>query len=440
MFARFNAALAWVVLLGAPAWAETPTVDSQAIAARLAETTVTVRVSAPRPSAAAGEAPQPVAADVTVASGVSLGQGHVVTFVAAPADSRFRVTLADGGQAEADVRVIDMHSGLTLLGIENQDLPALSLAAGVPSVGAPVLTAAASGIERPLVSLGILGGVDRSLPSSGLPPLLQCDLRTTDSSAGAPVVDAAGQLIGVVAATATQQGGWTYALPVSHVERLLAAEVEGSTVVLRRQRPQVGMTLGPGEREGTVRVDRVLAGSAADKAGVQAGDTVLSADGRQLRSAYQAVNLILKKQPGEAVELSVERSGEAAPLAIRVPLEGGITRSVVRAGDRSEVHVGPQLTARAAGADRVQVERPGEVAEVAVGDAAADPDAAAPAPRLPRDEVSLLRAQLAAFDEVIRRLQAELDRRDEAQQHTNELIESLTAEIAELREKLPPQE
>jgi hypothetical protein len=50
--------------------------------------------------------------------------------------------------------------------------------------------------------------------------------------------------------------------------------------------------------------------------------------------------------------------------------------------------------------------------------------------------VTLLRAQLEAFDKVIVRLQDELTRRDEAHRATNKLIESLTAEIARLREQL----
>jgi S1-C subfamily serine protease len=370
-----------------------------------------------------------------VASGVSLGDGRVVTFAPSPTATRFRVTLPGGGQSDAALVVADELSGLALLEIDRADVPGLALAEEAPAVGSVVFSAAGAGIEEPVVSLGIVGGVDRSLRASGLPPLVQCDLRTTETSSGAAVIDRDGALVGIIAATPEPQAGsnWTYAVGARHVRRVLAARVEGSLVVLRRERPTVGLTLGAGAAEGTVRVDRVVAGGPADEAGIAPGDLVLEADGRKVRSAYQAVSLVLRKQPGETLRLVIERSGEER--TVEITLGGGAELAAGPQEDAGErVHIGPRLGARTGRASQIEVQDGPRVAELAIdGDGT---PAAADAPRIPRDEVALLSAQIDAFAQVIERLQAELVRRDEAQRHTNELIQSLTEELGRLRDEL----
>ena len=410
-------------------------------AQKLLAATVTVRIAAPKSAATA----QPALAGgggVTVCSGVSLGGGKVVTFAAAPADSRFRVTLPGGEQAEARPAVADEYSGLVLLEILRRDQPGVTLAKVLPPVGSAVLTASAAGIELPVVSLGILGGVDRAIPGSELPPLLQCDVRTTDSSSGAAIVDRQGDLIGIVAATsaANGQGGWTYAVPARHVERLIKAHVEGGgtsmrtkpLVVLKRRRPVVGLTMGSGAKEGTVRVERVEPGGPAAAAGIRTGDLILETDGRRIRNAYQAVDLILKKQPGDEIQFLVDHDGASRSVALT--LASGATLDVAPyvAGD-SPLRVGPQLNVRAMSRNQLEVRQGGRVAELAV-EPAAEGEAGASA--IGRDEIGLLTTQLAAFEKVIVRLQEELNRRDEHQAKTEALIESLTDEVGELRKRL----
>jgi S1-C subfamily serine protease len=386
------------------------------------------------PAVRSGAQPEPPARDVTVCSGVLLSRGLVVTFDSTTSNARFRLTLADGDQAEAKLSVIDHYSGLSLLSIDKSDLPGLELTTELPRIGGVVLTAAAAGIERPVVSRGILGATDRLLAGTPLPPLLQCDVRVTETSSGAAVVDSSGRLIGVVAATAApgERQGWTYALPVSDVERLLRAYKPQQLVLLERRRPTAGLTLRPGRKEGTVEVERIEPGGPADRAGVHEGDVVVEADGRKLRSAYQAVELILKRQPGDEVKLLVERGNERRSIAI--VLEGGSQPTAQRVP--GGVVVGPQLRLRAVEGRQIEVHNGSGVEEVAVGPAAAGGG------RMARDELSMLRAQLIAFEKVIQRLQLELERRDELQAKTEAQLRELTAELVKLRagKREPPDE
>jgi len=307
-----------------------------------------------------------------------------------------------------------------------------------------VLTASAAGIEQPVVSLGILGGVDRAIPGSGLPPLLQCDVRTTDSSSGAPIVDREGGLIGVVAATsaAAELGGWTYAVPLKNpVARMLQAWTDAGgdaaqlPIVIKRRRPSLGLTMGPGDKEGTVRVERVEQGGPAGKAHIGVGDAILEVDGRRIRSAYQAVDLILKKQPGDPVELVVDHGTGPARIGLVLGGTQGLAPAAVDVN--SPLRVGPQLNVRALSRNQVEVRQGGRIAELAVDPAAvANPVAGAGGESIGRDEMGLLKAQLAAFEKVIVRLQQEVDRRDGNQAKTDALIKSLTDEVNLLRKQL----
>jgi serine protease Do len=416
----------------------TATFDAVPISRKLLESTVTVRITAPKSTAAAQQA-LAGGGGVTVCSGVSLGNGKVVTFAPAASESRFRVTLPGGEQSAARTAVLDEYSGLVLLEILRRDQPGLQSAKALPPVGSAVLTASAAGIELPVVSQGILGGIDRAIPGSGLPPLLQCDVRTTDSSNGAPIVDREGRLIGVVAATsaAVELGGWTYAVPMQHpIARMLQAWADAGgdraqlPIVIKRRRPTLGLTMGPGDKEGTVRVERVERGGPAAKARIGVGNLILEVDGRRIRSAYQAVDLILKKQPGDPVELVVDQG--AGPARIGLVLGGAqaIGPAVVA---KDSPQVGPQLNVRALSRNQLEVRQGGRVAELTVDPSAAG---AAGSAAIGRDEIGLLKAQLAAFEKVIDRLQQEVDRRDENRAKTDALIKSLTEEVSELRKQL----
>jgi S1-C subfamily serine protease len=403
--------------------------STEQAAEQLVAATVTVRSVAapnakPKPEGAVGNSTT-AADEVTVCSGVSLGQGLVVTFHAMPpaeaAMPRFRITLKGGDQAEAALRVIDRHSGLLLLEIENRQLPGLAIAPAMPKIGSAVLTAAAAGIEEPAVSAGILGALERTPTGIDLPPLLQCDVRTTETSSGAAVVNARGELLGIVAATGKpgSHAGWTYALPVRHVERLLAAKVKGKVIELKRRRPVVGFTIGAGEREGSVLVERVDSRGPAAAAGIKPGDLIVETDGLKIRSAYQAIDLILKKQPGDRMTFTVQRDNR--PLQFDVLLDGGaMPVAEIPQSEVAAIRVGPQLKARRGDRGEIRIRDNNTPAEVSV-----DPGQGETR-RSVGNEAELLRLQLEAYERVIEGMQKE--------------IGLLRREANELRERLKERE
>jgi hypothetical protein len=178
--------------------------------------------------------------------------------------------------------------------------------------------------------------------------------------------------------------------------------------------------MGPGTREGTVEVEHVVAGGPADKAGIQRGDVIVEADGRKIRSAYQAVDLILNRQPGDTLPLVVAHGAERKNIEVVL---GGQTTTPATAATGN---VGPQVKVRVVGRNQIEVDR--HVGEVGLA-------GEAPPARSPGNELEMLRIQLDAFERVIGRLQTELKRRDKQQAETEELLESLRREVEALRKE-----
>ena len=301
-------------------------------AKRVQASTVTVRASALRVDTK-DDASAP---KVSVFSGVSLGDGLVITPLFWPDSVNVRITVPGGEQAEAQARVLDEPSGLALLKVTRDDIPKLELAEDSPRVGSWILSGSAWGAEKPLVSFGLVSGVDRTVPGTRLPPLLQCSLTTTKTSSGGPIVNQKGKLVGVIVATEKQGegNGWTYAIPVSHVSRILRVNEEKfgakkdrkEVVIIQWRRPVVGMEIG-GELDEVV-VRRVTKGGPAERAGIKVGDRIVAVDGLRVRSPYQAVTPTLFKQPGDTATFLVEQ--EDGSRSLEVVLGGGV--AVPRAG------------------------------------------------------------------------------------------------------------
>lgn len=70
------------------------------------------------------------------------------------------------------------------------------------------------------------------------------------------------------------------------------------------------------QKDGGVRIDDVEQGSAAEKAGVKAGDIVVEFDGERVRSARQLTRLVQETQAGRAVKMTVRRGSDRQTLDV----------------------------------------------------------------------------------------------------------------------------
>ncbi|WP_254513944.1 S1C family serine protease [Anatilimnocola floriformis] len=402
-----------------PLCAQQATGDWKGAAAKLQQSVVTVRIrrmEAAKPAAeekAADElsgkeetkpAPQ---ASVMVCTGFCVSPNKVVTATLVASDDRVRLTLAGGVQSDAKLLAVDEYSGLSLLGCEGKELTPLKLAADAPDVGEQVMTGAAWGVDRPIVSVGIVGAVERTLTGLLLPPLLQCDLRTVETSSGSPLANRAAEVLGIILAIdePVAQRGWTYAVPASHISRLVrsveAANGNG-VVVLKRRRPVVGMVLDGNEE--MVLVQRITAGGPADKAGLKVGDRIVAVNGVLIRSTYQAVLPTMYKQPGDTIRYRVER--DAGEIELTITLGGGVELPQLPHNQLGQLILPRVEVGRSADGNYFAQSSRGHVRELAVP-LPADKDKE-PLPPTAEQKIDLLIKSLERYQAVIDHQQREI--------------------------------
>lgn len=378
---------------------------------------------------------------VTVCTGICVDQRRFVTAIQVGSDSKIRLTFPGGGQSDAQLRVIDEFSGLALVESTKEGSTPIEFAAAPCQAGAWVMAASAWGVEKPILSLGVCGAVDRTLTGGNYPPLMQCDLPTTDTSCGSGVVDCHGKLLGVVvAADRTQtQRGWSYVVPVSHVQRLLRAADDGkqehqegdqSVIVLKRRRPIVGMVL---ETEGeNIVVRRLFKDGPAEKAGLKIGDRVIAVDGVQIRSVNQAVVPTIYKQPGDTVMFRVARGD--LPQEIQVVLGGGVELSSLP-GDKLYSVIQPKIEIgrKKAGTiyEKISESESRDVAQLPGTSADGDkPDPTSAA------KIALLEKALERYQKVIELQQEQLRQREQDRAELAESLKALKAEVEALRRRV----
>lgn len=382
---------------------------------------------------------------VIVCSGLCVARNKFVTAVQVGTDSQIRFTFPGGSQGDARLRVIDEFSGLAILESKGDAATPIELAAAPAAAGSWVMTGSAWGVEKPIVSLGIVGAVDRTLTGGGYPPLLQCDVRTTDTSCGAGVVNSQGKLVGVVIGTDKPEAlrGWAYAVPVTHVQRLLRVadgakdtaekEADRSVIVLKRRRPVVGMSLDS-EEDGGIIVRRVVPGGPAAKAGIQVGDHVTATDGIRIRSVYQATVPTLHKQPGDTISFTVERTGK--PQDIQVTLGGGVELPSLPENQLADV-IQPKVQMRrdSKGAYIRSQDDNSELVLNPLGEggrlkASGDNVLAA-------EKIALLEKAMDRYQKVIELQQQQLKESNNSRRQLEESIESLKSDLESLRKQLP---
>lgn len=377
---------------------------------------------------------KPVNAKVTVCTGICLADGLIVTSLDVTANSSIRITYPGGEQSTARPRVIDEYSGLVLLQTKSSSRTGLQLASELPETGEWVVSAASWGAEKPVISVGIVSSTGRALAGTRYPPLLQCDLRSVQTSSGAALVNRSGDLVGVVVLTDANNNrrGWTYAVPAQHVKRLVKSlasrKNKDEILILKRRRPVVGMVLG-GNAD-NIAVVRIEKDGPAARAGIQVGDQILATDGIKIRSVYQAIRPVLYKQPGDTMQFTVQNKDRVRQ--VQVTLGGGVALPATSVNKLSQ-YVQPKIdlsnsTSRATVQPRL---RPHQ--EVSLPE---DDGEITPAPRTSDQKIQLLEKALDRYRRVIIYQQGQLaSQRQEALQ-TDKQLEKLQQDLDALKKQI----
>jgi S1-C subfamily serine protease len=273
-----------------------------------------------------------ISADVTggeaVGSGVVVSEdGDVLTNAHVIADAtEVRVRLAGHTEpTEAELVATDAGNDLALLHIDADDLvPADFARPGDVAIGDEVLAIGfALDLDgEPSVTLGIVSALDRTLRTAdgALDRLIQTDAAISSGNSGGPLVNAAGQVVGINTAVArsdamTAATNVGFAIAIDEVEHVLAAMQESGGEP--RMEGFLGVSLNDRTDGGQgAIVTQVEDGSPASDVGLEQGDVILSVDHSTTDGAEGVVAAVRDHQPGDEVEVVVLRDGETQTFQV----------------------------------------------------------------------------------------------------------------------------
>lgn len=289
---------------------------------------------------------------------INAKKGHVVTnnHVVADADE-ITVTLTDGREFKAKKLGADEQSDIALLEIEPDNLTALPLADSdalrvgdfVVAIGNPF------GLSQTVTS-GIVSALGRSgLNIGGFEDFIQTDAAINRGNSGGALVNLKGELVGINTAIFGPNGGNVgigFAIPSNMMKSLVSqiaefGEVRRGLLGIQGQDVDAGLAEAlDAEVNLGAYVNQVQPDSAAEKAGLQAGDIITAVNGRELNSFMELRARIASMGAGAEAELTVMRKGER--LTVKVVLDDASETTVTAA----QIHPALEGATFASGEDK----------------------------------------------------------------------------------------
>ena len=236
------------------------------------------------------------------------------------------VTLMDGRQLPAELVAADEVTDLAVLKVEGGNLPVAPLGSSddlmigewAIAIGNPFGYLLAD--RNPSVTVGVISALGRDIRRGQgengeqvWSNMIQTDAAINPGNSGGPLVNSAGEVIGVNSFIFSRSGGSIglgFAIPIDRAKRALADIVEFGSI----RRPWTGLHVstetppGNGRLSAGVIVTRVDPGSPAAAAGLREGDLLVEAEGEPIGSALDWEGRVLDMPSGGSVDLVIQRA------------------------------------------------------------------------------------------------------------------------------------
>ena len=274
---------------------------------------------------------------IVSADGYILTNRHVVQ------DARTLEVLNSEGERYSDVTLVgsDPLNDIAILKIKAaKDLPAAELGdSGTVRVGQRVIAIGNSlGQYQNTVTSGIISGLGRPVTAAtdelgmnveSLTDLLQTDAAINPGNSGGPLINMAGQVIGINTAIVSDAQSVGFAIPINAARGIIRGVLANGTIqkaYLGVQfvaiTPDIRAELNLSERNGalvksgTSGQSAVISGGPADKAGIREGDIITKVDDRVIGEQGGLGSLIAEFLPGEKVTLTIIRDGKTQEVSV----------------------------------------------------------------------------------------------------------------------------
>jgi serine protease Do len=260
-------------------------------------------------------------------AGFILTNAHVVSSA-----NKIRVKLSDGAETDAKVIGIDTQTDLAVIKIETNkplrvarmgDSDKLTVGDWVLAIGSPF------GLEQ-TVTAGIISAKDRVAESgaTAFQQFLQTDAAINPGNSGGPLVNLAGEVIGINTQIATNTGtysGICFALPSStavdvYNQLVIDGRVRRGFLGIRPQEitPQIARLNNIADGQGVVVLDLTSDTSPAATAGLQSGDVITSINAQKVKSARELIRRIASLPIGSLARVDYIRAGERRTANVKL--------------------------------------------------------------------------------------------------------------------------
>jgi len=280
-------------------------------------------------------APSTVTVSADIGGGVSLGTGVIISedgeiltnahVVDGASEVRVRL-MGESEPREVTVLAEDRGNDLALLRMAGDEFEAATFAdPDSVRLGDDVMAIGfALGLDgEPSVTLGIVSALDRSVGQGDvfLDGLIQTDAAISSGNSGGPLVNAAGEVVGINTAVARDTAVFTatnvgFAISVGEalpIIESLRAQSNGEV----REEAFLGVGLEDRRDGGQgVIVTNVEPGTPAEEIGVALGDLIVSIDGSVTDGSSALIAAIRDKQPGDTVIVAIVRDTESIELDV----------------------------------------------------------------------------------------------------------------------------
>jgi len=281
--------------------------------------------------------------DETVSgSGVFISdKGYILTNNHVVADTKsLTIVLSDGSQQSATIVGTDPYSDIAILKTDGK-VPAVATLGNsdllqpgetVIAIGSPL------GDFKNTVTVGVVSATGRSIDTGQgyqVENLIQTDAAINQGNSGGPLVDLAGEVIGINTLIVRSTGtgsvaeGLGFAIPSNTVQAVATQILEKGYVA----RPYLGISYQPITpdiaaayrlpAQWGVYVTNVSSNSPASEAGLRQGDIIVRVGDTALDETHQYLNILLTYQPGDQVTLGVMRNGKTIDMQVTLGQSNG---------------------------------------------------------------------------------------------------------------------
>lgn len=266
--------------------------------------------------------------------GLILTNKHVVS----DASASYTVLTSDGNSYEAKVVSSDPVNDIALVKIDITNAPTLTLASSDNlDIGQTVIAIGNSlGQYSNTVTAGVVSGIGRSITAGSndgaeqLEGVIQTDAAINPGNSGGPLLNIAGQVIGINTAIDQEGQSVGFAIPSNDVQKdldsfrktgkitrpLLGVRYVMITTDMAKQQKlpkDYGALVSRGGQAADVAV---VPGSPADKAGVVENDIILEVNGQKLDERHTLAGALRKFSTGDGIALKLYRKGEEKTVQV----------------------------------------------------------------------------------------------------------------------------